>query len=123
MNIVINEGKMGKVVSVMVNYFEDTFKINKDYVDEYVDIVSDGGNSDMRGETFIFTNDDDKYLTYYDCDFVKRNFTNRETKCPYLSIEPRPFDEFDSLFGFMWKPIFIEWFNHKTGLVIEDVGK
>jgi hypothetical protein len=38
---------------------------------------------------------------------------NHGVLCPAVDLDPETYESLNNLFGKMWKPLFIKWFNSK----------
>ena len=85
--------------------------------------------NDIRdvGEIFLFLVDTtggentEEHMWYSACDNPNLSEPIVEDDCPVVVIPKAKADALDGFFGDIWKPVFLEWFNHYTKLPIVKV--
>jgi hypothetical protein len=86
---------------------------------------------ESAGELFLhfvegnnFGNNDaetDAHMWYSDCDNPNLGEPLPKGECPLVAIDSAKYEALDGFFGDIWKPVFLEWFKHRTGLKIKQV--
>lgn len=72
-------------------------------------------------ELHEFYRDDVKRHGYYDFvinDRLAYSYWDRDNDGNLLEVMPWVYDKLDGLFGNMWEPIFIKWFEKNSGLKV-----
>lgn len=122
MKIIISENQNNRLKNYIIDYFDKNitpyggWKSHKEYLEEL---------EDTDGQIFIFFEelgdegdiDDYKHMKYYSCGsyFVSR------FDCPLILISDKVFRDFNALPDYLWKPIFIEWFQDHTKLPLKKI--
>ena len=112
MKYLISESKINKVI---LDYISDEFtpskdkywgpELHKDHYKDHIDLHDALGFGLGSYESLMFA----YYGEWDGYDYLYR-----------LSLEPFVADKLTSLFGDLWKPIFIKWFEHNTGLEVKE---
>ena len=85
---------------------------------------------ESAGEIFIFFVEegngiqsfgDEPHMWYSDCDNPNLSEPLPKEECPLVTLPSAKHEALDAFFGDIWKPIFLEWFKHHTGLKIKQV--
>jgi len=64
---------------------------------------------------------DEPHMWYSDCDNPNLGEPLPKGQCPLVAIDSSKYEALDGFFGDIWKPVFLEWFKHRTGLKIKHV--
>ena len=64
---------------------------------------------------------DEPHMWYSDCDNPNLSEPLPEGECPLVTLPSAKHEALEAFFGDIWKPIFLEWFRHHTGLKIKQV--
>ena len=78
-----------------------------------VNTVEDEGEQFWELDEFA---DPDNQIWYTVCDNHNLESPLEEGTCPAVVLPTPMFNSLNSYFGDFWKPLFINWFNHNTGL-------
>ena len=122
MKYIIKESQKGKVFDFIKNYIDDNFTAKDDFGNKLNwRIIHSILKNTRDGEVFLFfgENEDNEYMTYYNCKYVEDWDLNLE--CPHLALQPKDYNKLDSMFGNAWKPIMMDWFKSNTGFEIKDI--
>ena len=104
MKVIINKSK---IESIILKYLDDNF---------YPDY-------NWGPELHKFYRSDVKRHGYYDFvinDEQAYSYFNMEHGNNLLEVMPWVCEELDGLFGKLWEPVFIEWFEKNSGLPVRD---
>ena len=86
--------------------------------------------ADVDGEIFLHLVEEDNgiesfgdepHMWYSVCDNHNLDEPIPEGECPVVTIPSSKSEALYGFFGDRWKPVFLEWFNSKTGLPIIKV--
>jgi len=124
MKVLITENKFENLVIRYLDdmYYPDYGFYENDRTGTYQDYV------DKFGDLCFFINDVESYF-YYGCNAGNGKEDKLfapygslfNYKCPLLSISPPVSQRLREMFGNKWKPIFKKWFEHNTGLKVEEI--
>ena len=64
---------------------------------------------------------EDQHMWYSVCDNHNLEEPIPEGECPVVTIPSSKSEALYGFFGDRWKPVFLEWFNSKTGLPVINV--
>ena len=64
---------------------------------------------------------EDQHMWYSVCDNHNLSEPIPEGECPVVTIPSSKSEALYGFFGDRWKPVFLEWFNSKTGLPVINV--
>jgi hypothetical protein len=122
MKYIITESRLeSAIISYLDENFYPDYSWNK--IEEYK------RDLDKWGEIGFFIDDVESY-TYYGCDardekhedkYFEPNGHLYNFECPLLSIYPKVSQQLNDYFGDMWKPIFKNWFEENTGLIVNQI--
>lgn len=104
MKYLITESKAKEVILKYLDYYiEPDYSWGPELHDFYREDVEKHGSYD-------FVINDRLAYSYWD-----ENHNNK-----LLEVRPWVYNKLDDLFGDMWEPIFIEWFEKNSGLKVKD---
>ena len=64
---------------------------------------------------------DDAHMWYSLCNNHNLSEPIPKGKCPVVTLPSEKAEAIDDVFGSLWKPVFLEWFNYYTKLPIKHV--
>ena len=81
---------------------------------------------DMDSEIFLHLVEsegwgEDPHMWYSVCDNPNLDKPIPEGECPLVALPSAKYEALEAFFGEIWKPVFLEWFKHRTGLKIKHV--
>lgn len=105
MNFVLSENKIRDVI-----YKHLTANFYPDY--DWGEELHDFYRKDVKNHGYVgFYIDDTVAYEYLDTPIFEKKLVLR----PWISLE------LDKLFGKFWVPVFIEWFEHNSGLPVKEI--
>jgi hypothetical protein len=112
MKYIINESKVSDSIYNFIDKMFDTDYINYFHPeDDYGD-----GNDDPNSCVFYFNDygDEDSVFKWYGKEYWSE-YTHEglefKKKSPMIQVDEPYYSRLDNLFGELWKPIFLKWFN------------
>ena len=64
---------------------------------------------------------EESHMWYSVCDNHNLSEPLPKGECPLVVLPSAKHEALDAFFGDIWKPVFLEWFKHHTGLKIKKV--
>ena len=122
MKYIITEQQNQKLIDIIWDYLDTNFTPygGWDSPQTYKkDVKSDD-------EVFLFLVEDtgygqDEHMWYSVCDNHNLGSPIPKGQCPLVTLPSKKASAIDDAFGSLWKPVFLEWFNHYTKLPIKHV--
>jgi len=122
MKIIITEVQKQKLRDTIINYLNNHLTPPQGWESPqyYAEEIEE------ETELFINYNDDDEEtsdqdLWYCTCDNQYLSEPLPKGQCPLVTLSTTKYDALEGFFGNLWKPIFMEWFEHHTGLPVKQV--
>jgi hypothetical protein len=123
MRYTISESQKNKIEKVIVSYFVDNLTPDIDWSDVEEDILKNDNRD--RPSSYDLHLDDSGYNTYVyvNCEYLDKYVgEDHGFECPQILLPYDIWNSLEGLFGPIWKPMFIKWFNSKMKFVrIKDV--
>jgi hypothetical protein len=108
----INENSLDSFNKMILKYFEKNFTPDEPWEDIEFDIIKWWGEG--RIQELHLDDSGLNYYQYYNCNVMIRSLgKNHGVLCPAVDLDPETYESLNNLFGKMWKPLFIKWFNSK----------
>jgi len=120
MVILLETEQFNRFSNYVKAYFDTVFGTNELYwtydEDEF-------GNPDETKYIFYIGNFSDNNVVF---EWISEDYFDEEDYeyrkvSPIVIIKKEQSEDFNSLFGRLWKPIFKEWFESNTGLKVEQI--
>jgi len=121
MRYTISESQKEKIENVIITYFEQNLTPDIDWWGVEEDIVKD---EDIAYEYDLHLDDSGhNFYIYLNCAYLDKYIgEDHGFECPQVLLPYDIWNSLEGLFGPIWKPIFIQWFNSKMKTVeIKDV--
>ena len=123
MKYIITEQQEEKLIDAIQKYLDSHLTPYEGWesLKEYIKELRNSG-----GELFLFLTDNDgdgegEHMWYSICNNKNLGGPLTEGTCPLVALPDAKYDALNDFFGDIWKPIFLEWFNHNTKLPIVKV--
>ena len=126
MKYVVTQKQIDKLRETILNYLDgnltphlgweshESYKKERESTGEiFLHFVEEGNGIQSFG--------DEPHMWYSDCDNPNLSEPLPEGECPLVTLPSAKHEALDAFFGDIWKPIFLEWFKHHTGLKIKQV--
>jgi len=123
MKYTISESQKDKIEQVIINYLETTLTPDIEWSQVEEDILTNDNND--RPSSYDLHLDDSGFntYTYVNCEYLEKYIgEDHGFECPQILLPYEIWNSLEGLFGPIWKPMFIKWFNSKMKFVrIKDV--
>ena len=123
-----------KITSAIIKYMNEYIdkgerkitKKSRNYGNLREDWCINGKEADVDSEIFLHLvesegSGEDQHMWYSVCDNHNLEEPIPEGECPVVTIPSSKSEALYGFFGDRWKPVFLEWFNSKTGLPVINV--
>lgn len=121
MKILITENQNDALIQTIKTFIENNIIPEDDWDTHEVyrkDLKSNGGEVFINLENYEY---DDSHIWYSICNNKNLEKPINSKYCPVVAVPKSIFNSLEGFFGIYWKPIFIKWFEEKTGLKAKNV--
>jgi hypothetical protein len=112
MRYIINESQKKVIGDVIMNFFDDnlTPDIPWDMAEKEIKLHKFG----RYGYDLHLDDSGNNYYTYWNCQSVIDSLgEDHGYDCPAIDLPQHIYENLENVFGELWKPILIKWFNSK----------
>jgi hypothetical protein len=127
MKYVVTQKQIDELRETITNYLDgnltpfggwesrESYKKERESTGEiFIHFVEENGFGFNDAET-------DAHMWYSDCDNPNLGEPLPKGQCPLVALPSSKYEAIEAFFGDIWKPIFLDWFKHHTGIKIKHV--